>query len=408
MDLDLTRPSELGSVRARSAANGAGVRADHDEVEARAPGVSSSSGVHLKKGGASKLSVRALRKNYGTVKALAGVDLELHEGEFITLLGPSGSGKSTMLMTIAGLTQPDSGEVWIDGRLSTFLPPHKREIGVVFQNYALFPHLTVYENIAFPLRMRRRTRAQIDHEVTRVLGIVQLPNMAERYPRELSGGQQQRIALARCMVYQPPIILMDEPLGALDKKLRQQLQFEVRRLHQQFGISVLYVTHDQEEALAMSDRICLMNEGAVEQIGTPADLYFRPRSVFAADFLGESNLLDVNLLSTDGDLANVRAADGSLLRAACRQALAGDRIRLLVRPENLRVLAANESADNTLTGVVRDVILLGQVTKYFVRLSDGVEVSAASLTESGRPVQAPGMPVRLGFAAESAVCLPAT
>jgi len=362
----------------------------------------------VKKAGASKLSVRALRKEYGAVKALAGVDLELKEGEFITLLGPSGSGKSTMLMIIAGLARPDSGEVWIDGRLSTFLPPHKREIGVVFQNYALFPHLTVYENIAFPLRMRRRTRAQIDQEVARVLGIVQLPGMAHRYPRELSGGQQQRIALARCMVYQPPIILMDEPLGALDKKLRQQLQLEIRRLHQQFGISVLYVTHDQEEALAMSDRICLMNEGVIEQIGTPADLYFRPRSEFAADFLGESNLLNVDLLSTDGDVAHVRAADGSLLRAARNHAVADDRrIRLLVRPETLRLLAANESADNTLTGVVRDVILLGQVTKYFVTLHDGSEVSAAALTESGLPVRAPGTPVRLGFAADCAVCLPA-
>jgi len=359
--------------------------------------------------GASKLSVRALRKEYGPVKALAGVDLELKEGEFITLLGPSGSGKSTMLMIIAGLARPDGGEVWIDGKLSTFLPPHKREIGVVFQNYALFPHLTVYENIAFPLRMRRRSRAQIDQEVARVLGIVQLPAMAHRYPRELSGGQQQRIALARCMVYQPPIILMDEPLGALDKKLRQQLQLEIRQLHHRFGISVLYVTHDQEEALAMSDRICLMNDGAIEQIGTPADLYFRPRSEFAADFLGESNLLDVQLLAEDGATAQVRSADGTVLRAARHGALGGaGRIRLLVRPESMRLLAADETADNVLAGVLRDVILLGQVTKYYVKLQDGTEVFAAALTDSGPPPRAAGTPVRLGFAADRAVCLPAS
>jgi putative spermidine/putrescine transport system ATP-binding protein len=359
-------------------------------------------------GSASKLSVRALRKEYGPVKALAGVDLELKEGEFITLLGPSGSGKSTMLMIIAGLARPDSGEVWIDGRLSTFLPPHKREIGVVFQNYALFPHLTVYENIAFPLRMRRRSKAEIDREVARVLGIVQLPAMAHRYPRELSGGQQQRIALARCMIYQPPIILMDEPLGALDKKLRQQLQLEIRRLHHQFGISVLYVTHDQEEALAMSDRICLMNDGAIEQIGTPADLYFRPRSEFAADFLGESNLLDVQLLAEDGGTAQVRSADGTVLRAARHGALAGaGRIRLLVRPESMRLLAAGETADNELAGVLRDVILLGQVTKYYATLRDGTEVFAAVLTDSVPPPRAAGTAVRLGFAADRAVCLPA-
>jgi len=366
----------------------------------------------VQKTGSSKLSVRALRKGYGAVQALAGVDLELKEGEFITLLGPSGSGKSTMLMIIAGLTQPDSGEVWIDGRLSTFLPPHKREIGVVFQNYALFPHLTVYENIAFPLRMRRCARAHIDQEVARVLAIVQLSGMARRYPRELSGGQQQRIALARCMVYQPPIILMDEPLGALDKKLRQQLQLEIRRLHQQFGISVLYVTHDQEEALAMSDRICLMNDGAVEQLGTPTDLYFRPRSVFAADFLGESNLLDVELLSADGDMAVLRAADGTLLRAARNSALpegqqVGQKLKLLVRPESLHMLAANEEAGNVLTGVVRDIIMLGQVTKYFVKLRDGSEVSASALTESGPRAATPGSTVRIGFAADGAVCLPA-
>ena len=195
--------------------------------------------------------------------ALAGADVELREGEFLTLLGPSGSGKTTLLMMVAGLIQPDAGEVWIDGRLATYAPPFRRDVGMVFQNYALFPHLTVAENIAFPLRMRRVPEATIRQEVQRVLEIVRLPDVAGRLPRALSGGQQQRIALARCMVYKPSIILMDEPLGALDKKLREQLQLEIKQLHGDLGITVLYVTHDQEEAMVMSDRICLMNDGRV-------------------------------------------------------------------------------------------------------------------------------------------------
>ena len=243
--------------------------------------------------------------------ALAGADLETREGEFVTLLGPSGSGKTTLLLLVAGLIQPDGGEVWIDGKLSTYMPPHRRDIGIVFQNYALFPHMTLFENIAFPLRMRRVPEAKIREEVRRVLAIVQLSGVEDRLPAQLSGGQQQRIALARCMVYQPSLILMDEPLGALDKKLRQQLQLEIRQLHQRLGITVLYVTHDQEEALAMSDRICLMNEGEIEQVGAPSDLYFRPRSVFAADFLGESNLLDAVVTAAGDGAAEVKGPDGA-------------------------------------------------------------------------------------------------
>ena len=216
----------------------------------------------------SKLKIRDLRKTYGPVVALAGANVDLREGEFLTLLGPSGSGKTTMLMIIAGLTQPDSGDLWIDGQLATYTPSFKRDIGMVFQNYALFPHLSVYENIAFPLRMRKVSDDVIAKEVSRVLEIIRLPDVGDRLPRQLSGGQQQRIALARCIVYRPSIILMDEPLGALDKKLRDQLQLEIKQLHTELGITVLYVTHDQEEALVMSDRICLINEGEINQLGT--------------------------------------------------------------------------------------------------------------------------------------------
>jgi putative spermidine/putrescine transport system ATP-binding protein len=356
---------------------------------------------------AHKLRILGLRKIYGPVVALAGADLEMREGEFVTLLGPSGSGKTTMLLLIAGLIQPDAGEVWIDGTLSTYMPPHKRDIGVVFQNYALFPHMTLFENIAFPLRMRRLPENRIREDVRRVLATVQLAGVEDRLPSQLSGGQQQRIALARAMVYQPPIILMDEPLGALDKKLRQQLQLEIRQLHQRLGITVLYVTHDQEEALAMSDRICLMNDGRIEQIGTPGELYFRPASVFAADFLGESNLLDAVVLAAGDGRVELQGPDGTPFKAVTSRSLGpGEHVKLMVRPESLRLLADGEVADNELIGRLRDVILLGHVTKYYARLADGTDISATRLTRPGHPRPEPGDKVRLGFERESAVGLP--
>jgi len=354
-----------------------------------------------------KLRIRGLRKIYGSVVALAGADLEMRAGEFVTLLGPSGSGKTTLLLLIAGLIQPDAGEVWIDGKLSTYLPAYKRDIGMVFQNYALFPHMTLYENIAFPLRMRRVAESRIREEVRRVLAIVRLPGVEDRLPSQLSGGQQQRVALARCLVFEPPIILMDEPLGALDRKLRQQLQLEIRELHQRLGITVLYVTHDQEEALAMSDRICLMNEGEIEQIGTPSDLYFGPRTVFAAEFLGESNLIDAVVTSRSDRTVDLEGPDGMSITATMVQAiLPGQKVKVLVRPENLRVLAAGEEADNRLRARLRDTILLGQVTKYYARLPDGTDVSAAQLTRPGQQRLEPGDEVCFGFDRESAVGLP--
>jgi putative spermidine/putrescine transport system ATP-binding protein len=347
-----------------------------------------------------KLKTRDLRKTYGPVVALAGASLDLEEGEFLTLLGPSGSGKTTMLMTIAGLVQPDSGEVWIDGRLATYAPPHRRDIGMVFQNYALFPHLTVSENIAFPLRMRRMTETDIRREVTRVLDLVQLPEVGGRLPRALSGGQQQRIALARCIVYRPSIVLMDEPLGALDKKLRD---------HTELGITVLYVTHDQEEAMIMSDRVCLMNNSRIEQIGSPADLYFWPRSVFVADFIGESNLLDAQVAGIDGDEVTLKGAAGALLKArldAGRSVQPGEAVKLMVRPEMLSVLHAGANADNVLDARLTDVILVGGVTKTYARLADGTLVAATSLTRGPLDGIEKDSGVRLGWAKESGVVLP--
>jgi putative spermidine/putrescine transport system ATP-binding protein len=355
------------------------------------------------------LQVRGLRKTYADIVALHGADLELHDGEFLTLLGPSGSGKTTLLLAIAGLNEPDSGEIRIDGKLATYLPPYKRDLGMVFQNYALFPHMTIYDNIAFPLKMRRRSAADTDTAVRRVLDIVQLPDLADRYPRQLSGGQQQRIALARALVYEPSVVLMDEPLGALDKKLRDRLQLEIKQLHRQLGIAVLYVTHDQEEALVMSDRICLMRDGKIEQLGTPDDLYFRPKTVFAADFLGESNLLAGRVIAHGDGLAKVDLDDGTALIGTSEIRLEpGQRVRVMIRPEALRILRDDEPADNQLSATLRDMVMTGGTTLHFFRTSGGVELSARRLTDGRGEARRPGDPARLGFTSAQAIIIPET
>jgi putative spermidine/putrescine transport system ATP-binding protein len=355
-----------------------------------------------------KLSIRDVSKTYGAVTALADASLDLSEGEFLTLLGPSGSGKTTLLMMLAGLVQPSGGEIWIDGKLATYAPPNKRDIGIVFQNYALFPHLTVRENIAFPLRMRRVSEATIATEVKRVLEIVQLPHVADRLPRALSGGQQQRIALARCMVYRPSIILMDEPLGALDRQLRDRMQLEIKELHSRLGITVLYVTHDQEEAMAMSDRICLMNNGRIEQIGTPEELYFKPRTVFVAEFLGESNILEATV-EARGEATLLTTGDGLAVRAvADGGARAGAKVRFVVRPESIRLLAPEEAADNVASGTLKESVFVGGVSRHFVTLPGGTVLSAKQLTSIGAARPRPGDRVRVGWSAAQTMVLPAS
>lgn len=354
-----------------------------------------------------KLRVRGIRKSYGPVVALDETDLSIAEGEFLTLLGPSGSGKTTLLMSVAGLTEPDSGDIWIDEKLSTFLPVHHRDIGMVFQNYALFPHMTVFENVAFPLRMRRVNAAQMRKDVHFALETVRLGEMGHRLPRELSGGQQQRVALARCFVYRPSIILMDEPLGALDKKLRDEMQLEVKHLHSELGITVLYVTHDQEEALVMSDRIGLMNNGGLEQLGTPSDLYKNPESLFAAEFLGESNIIPVNL--ENGDERPRLRGPGNLLVSAVVGALpAGKKAgNVMVRPESVRILADGQSADNAFEGTVTDVIMLGGVVRVITRLPEGLDVSSKHLLSASMRVKE-GDAIRVGWDRADATLLTKT
>ena len=315
----------------------------------------------------SSLRVSNLCKRYGDFVALAPTSLDVAKGEFLTLLGPSGSGKTTLLSLIAGLAHPDEGKILIDDADVTHSPAYARDIGVVFQNYALFPHMTVEDNIAFPLKMRKMSDAEARKRAAEALETVRLPHVAKRYPRELSGGQQQRIALARCIVYRPAIILMDEPLGALDKKLRDQMQLEIKRIHRELRTTIVYVTHDQEEAMTMSDRICLMNAGAIEQLGTPEDLYFRPRSVFVADFLGESNLLSATVQDVDAEGLGIVLADQQARSRAVGNGsafAAGEPIKIMVRPQNLMV--GDAATSGQLTGRLTDVMISGSLTRLYI------------------------------------------
>jgi putative spermidine/putrescine transport system ATP-binding protein len=354
-----------------------------------------------------KLDVRGVRKSYGAVMALAETSLRMRQGEFLTLLGPSGSGKTTLLMLVAGLLQPDAGEIRIDGRAATYLPPGQRDIGMVFQSYALFPHLSIFENIAFPLRMRRLGEAEIRREVARVLEIVRLPDVAERLPRQLSGGQQQRIALARCIVYGPSIILMDEPLGALDKQLRDQLQLEIKHLHRRLGTSILYVTHDQQETMTLSDRVCLMSGGRIEQIGTPEDLYFAPTSIFAAQFLGDSNIFPAEADGSVGGRLRLRcpALSPEPILAPAPAAPHGRGVHILVRPERLSMHVL-EGEINSVEGTLRELIFVGGVTKRYVATDAGGMLLATSLTGGPGHGGAVGARVRLSWSVESMVVLP--
>src|SRR5690606_28059157 len=283
-----------------------------------------------------KLLVDGLSKRYGETIALKPTNIAVKPGECMTPLGPSGSGTTTPRQLTGGLALPSEGRLFIDGRDETDTPVHKRDIGLVFQHYALFPHLTVEENIAFPLKMRGQKSADVKAQVQRTLEMVKLAHLASRFPRELSGGQQQRVALARCFVYQPSIILMDEPLGALDKKLREHMQFEIKRLHRQTGATIVYVTHDQEEALALSDRICLMNHAMVEQIAPPQEIYSRPTTAFAADFIGISNIFRGHIeVSSDGRKHLSTKNAKLLLDKACD--VHDGEMALVVRPEHMEL-----------------------------------------------------------------------
>ena len=318
--------------------------------------------------------LQGLRKAYGDTVAVRDITLSVNSGEFITLLGPSGSGKSTTLMMIAGFVQPSDGEIYIDDRPVARIPPESRELGMVFQSYALFPHMTIAQNIAFPLKMRRWPRQEIGRKVAAALEMVKLPGYEERSPRQLSGGQQQRIALARAIVFEPRVLLMDEPLGSLDKKLRDHMQAEIKRIQQQLNMTVIYVTHDQEEALTMSDRIVVMHEGRIQQVGTPTALYDEPENAFVADFIGEANFVSGTVSEVDASgMISVRHRSGQVFRAVGRRAVeCGMQVVASIRPERLRiVMGMVEGPDyNHWKGRVGQITFVGDATKYKIVLED--------------------------------------
>ncbi len=351
-----------------------------------------------------KLKIESVTRKFGNFVALHPTSLEVREGECVTLLGPSGSGKTTLLMMVAGLSMPDGGQIWIGGKNATQMPPHLRDIGMMFQSYALFPHMSVFENIAFPLRMRKMSQRQIREDVSRVLDLIRLPHVADRLPGQLSGGQQQRIALARAIVYRPSIVLMDEPLGALDKKLRQQMQFEIKRIHRETGITLLWVTHDQEEALLLSDRICLMSEGRIAQIGTPEEIYARPSSEFVADFIGESNFLKARVTRSDASALTVDLLGMSLSFPAQAAASAQETATLALRPEDVIVGHQKEAAVGSLPAIVSEVVFLGEAVKYFLRLADGQTLTAKMLRRQHDAAVGAGSSVTIHWPADA--CIP--
>jgi len=338
----------------------------------------------------SRVEVDRVSKHYGTVRALDDVSLAFEDGEFFGLLGPSGSGKTTLLRAIAGFVEPDSGDIRFDERPVRDVAVHRREIGMVFQNYALFPHMSVFDNIAFGLSVRHLAAAEIRQRVTEMLGLVRLSGFEQRRPRQLSGGQQQRVALARALVTKPRVLLLDEPLGALDKRLRQQMQIELKQIQREVGITTIFVTHDQEEALTLSDRIAIFNEGRVVQVGAPHAVYERPASAFAASFLGDANFFAGRVSTAGGQIET----DGGR-RIATFDALppAGARITVAVRPEKMLLeagAAGERDTPNRWPGVVKQAVYSGSSISY--RVDVGTEIVVFAQNQSAQPLE-PGTPV---------------
>lgn len=346
------------------------------------------------------ITVRGLAKTYGGFAALDNVDLDVRKGEFLTLLGPSGSGKTTLLGLIAGIILPSSGRIELFGRDVSRLPPEQRDLGVVFQNYALFPHMTVWQNVGFPLRFRKVARPEQATRIRGALALVRLEHVADRYPSELSGGQQQRVALARALIFDPAILLMDEPLSALDKKLREHMKVELRQIQQRLNLTIVYVTHDQDEALAMSSRIAVMRDGRIQQIGSPEDIYERPNSRFVADFVGDANLIDVPVVATQADATVVKLA-GRELRFIRRRsveflnAVPANAV-ILVRPEHVVIGAAARSFTAHFTGHLVSASYEGNARRFEIDV-EGTLLCARTQGAFSEPVPEPGQAVELGW-----------
>jgi len=337
---------------------------------------------------------------------VANFNLDVAKGEFITLLGPSGSGKTTCLMMLAGFEDVTSGEIRIGGRNVTSIAPYDRNIGVVFQQYALFPHMTIAENLAYPLKLRKKSPDTVQAKVQEFLKLIEMDNLSARYPAQLSGGQRQRVALARALIFEPDIVLMDEPLGALDKKLREQMQFEIKRLHAQLGFTVIYVTHDQTEALTMSDRIAVFSAGVVQQCDAPHMLYERPSNLFVADFIGESNKIPGMLQSVDADYATIKLQSGCTvraLRADCDNV--GKKVVVSVRPEKLTFATLSEQSSNQTTAKFVSRHYVGEYIRYHFRDAGGAELVVKNLNENSPPQFEVGQEVSLAWLPEHSQAL---
>jgi spermidine/putrescine transport system ATP-binding protein len=356
-------------------------------------------------------------KQFGDFTAVDDLSLTIREREFFSLLGPSGCGKTTTLRMIGGFEEVTSGTIYLGDSDITDLPPYKRPVNTVFQSYALFPHLTIFENIAFGLRRRKVPDGQIREQVRFMLELVELPDFEQRRPHQLSGGQQQRIALARALVNNPRVLLLDEPLGALDLKLRKQMQVELKRIQNEIGITFIFVTHDQEEAMTMSDRIAVMRHGRIEQLGVPEELYERPTTRFVAGFLGVSNLLDAEVLGRDERFADLRLDNGAIVRAPTAALNGASRVQIGVRPEKLRVSAVDERSEapdaesNVVEGTVLDASYIGVSTQYLIETAEGhkLTVYAQNLETSGAAEAHPdGQRVRLTWRPQHTFVIPAT
>ncbi len=347
-----------------------------------------------------------LSKAFNATAAVSQVNLRIASGEFFSLLGPSGCGKSTTLRMVAGFVAPDDGRILIDHDDITDLPPERRDIGIVFQNYAIFPHMNVYENIAFGLRMRKVDKAGIDRRVRAAMQQVGLAGYERRFQRELSGGEQQRVALARVLVTQPRILLLDEPLSALDKNLREDMKYWIKDLQKALGITTIYVTHDQGEALTMSDRIGVMNRSRIVQVGTPTEIYERPGDLFVTTFIGESNLLDGTVGQMAAGQIELILPDGSRIAAPPRKGLAaGQAVKLVIRPENVMLDERGRDGWVTLPAVVETMIYQGALIRYRMAFA-GQTVVAEVQNQAGRPQHAPGSRVTLGWHPDRTEVLP--
>jgi len=350
-----------------------------------------------------------VQKSYdGETLVVKSLNLDVARGEFLTMLGPSGSGKTTCLMMLAGFETATHGEIVLDGQPINNVPPYRRQIGMVFQNYALFPHMTVNENLAFPLEVRRMARAEIERRIKRALDMVQLGAFGNRRPGQLSGGQQQRVAVARALVFEPKLVLMDEPLGALDKQLREQMQYEIKHIHESLGVTVVYVTHDQSEALTMSNRIAVFNDGVIQQLATPADLYERPENAFVAQFIGENNRLRGKVTTVNGGTCAVEVEGGGRIRAlAVNIAGPGSPTTLSLRPERV-LIDPPADCPNLFDGRVEELIYLGDHMRTRVNIC-GHDDFIVKVPNAGRHAGLhPGHAVRVGWQVEDCRALDAS